>query len=332
MNMAKILPASASVLLLACGFLSAAQTAPTQLTRSLLVNVLDRNGNAVRDLTKDDFRVKVNGHPAALLDAHYSLAPRRIVVLLDMSGSMAGETEKNKKWRIARESVEDFLTETPAEVQVALVTFSSKIHDILDFSQGRSSIIEWLKRGPSQRSDIKGTTPFFDAAAAAAKLLEPALPGDSIYAITDGGDNSSRISKTAVKQRLLQSQIRLFVFLFAEPTPTEEERSGVESVMELARDTGGFVFGVSGHPSTGGASFLPSWSFEYDYDEHTRERIRLYMQALNIQVNGFYTLHLDALLQPGKAGKVSLNIVDGKGIARKDVAFTYSTLLPPQPK
>ncbi len=316
MNMAKILPASASVLLLACGFLSAAQTAPTQLTRSLLVNVLDRNGNAVRDLTKDDFRVKVNGHPAALLDAHYSLAPRRIV----------------KKWRIAREAVEDFLTETPAEVQVALVTFSSKIHDILDFSQGRSSIIEWLKRGPSQRSDIKGTTPFFDAAAAAAKLLEPALPGDSIYAITDGGDNSSRISKTAVKQRLLQSQIRLFVFLFAEPTPTEEERSGVESVMELARDTGGFVFGVSGHPSTGGASFLPSWSFEYDYDEHTRERIRLYMQALNIQVNGFYTLHLDALLQPGKAGKVSLNIVDGKGIARKDVAFTYSTLLPPQPK
>jgi hypothetical protein len=216
-------------------------------------------------------------------------------------------------------------------VQVALVTFSSKIHDILDFSQGRSSIIEWLKRGPSQRSDIKGTTPFFDAATAAAKLLEPALPGDSIYAITDGGDNSSRISKTAAKQRLLQSQIRLFVFLFAEPMPTEEERSGPESVMALARDSGGFVFGVSGHPSAGGASFLPSGNFEYDDDEHTRERIRLYRQALNIQVNGFYTLHLDAPFQPGKAGKVSLDIVDGRGIARKDVAFTYSKLLPSQP-
>lgn len=177
--MARVALRFAGLLLLAYGFLAAAQTAPTQTTRSLLVNVLDRNGNAVRNLTKDSFRVKLNGHAAALLDAHYNLAPRRIVVLLDMSGSMAGETEKNEKWRIAREAIEDFLTETPAEVQVALVTFSSKIHDILDFSQGRSSIIEWLKRGPSQRSDIKGTTPFFDAASAAAKLLEPALPGDS---------------------------------------------------------------------------------------------------------------------------------------------------------
>ena len=330
--MAKVTLRFAGLLLLAYGTFAAAQTAPNQSTRSLLVNVLDQNGNAVRDLTKDSFRVKVNGHPAALLDAHYNLAPRRIVVLLDMSGSMAGETEKNKKWRIAREAIEDFLTETPAEVQVALVTFSSKIHDIIDFSQGRSSIIEWLRRGPSQWSDIKGTTPFFDAAAAAAKLLEPALPGDSIYAITDGGDNSSRISKTAAKQRLLQSQIRLFVFLFAEPMPTEEERSGPESVMALARDTGGFVFGISGHPGAGGVSFLPSRSFEYDYDEHTRERIRLYMQALNIQVNGFYTLHVDAPLQLGKAAKVSLDIVDGRGIARKDVAFTYSRALPAQPR
>jgi Mg-chelatase subunit ChlD len=328
--MAKVALRFAGLLLLAYGFLAAAQTAPTQSSRSLLVNVLDRNGNAVRNLAKDSFRVKVNGHPAALLDAHYNLAPRRIVVLLDMSSSMAGETEKSKKWGMAREAIEDFLTETPAEVQVALITFSSKIHDIIDFSQGRPSIIEWLKRGPSLRSDIKGTTPFYDATAAAANLLEPALPGDSIYAITDGGDNSSRVSKKAAKQRLLQSQIRLFVFLFAEPMPTEEERSGAESVMELARDTGGFVFGVSGHTSAGGAGFLAP--VEYDYDKHTRERIKLYMQALNIQVNGFYTLHLDAPLQPGKAGKVSLDIVDGRGIARKDVAFTYSAALPPQPR
>jgi hypothetical protein len=48
-------------------------------------------------------------------------------------------------------------------------------------------------------------------------------------------------------------------------------------------------------------------------------------------VNGFYTLHLDAPIQPGKAGKVSLGIVDGRGIARKDVAFPYSKLLPSQP-
>ena len=73
--------------------------------------------------------------------------------------------------------------------------------------------------------------------------------------------------------------------------------------MALARDTGGFVFGVSGHPSAGGASFLPSGNFEYDEDEQTRERIRLYRQALNIQVNGFYTLHFGCTHPARESGK-----------------------------
>jgi hypothetical protein len=313
------------VVLLACTSLVLAQPAPKQPTPSLLVNVLDRNGNAVRDLTKDNFRVKVNGHSAALLDAHYSLAPRRIVVLLDMSGSMAGMSENNKKWRIAHEAIEDLLRETPADVQVAMLTFSSQVHDRFDFSQGRSSIAAWLKRGPSQRSDIKGTTAFYDAAAAAAKLLEPALPGDSIYAITDGGDNSSRISKNAAKQRLVQSQIRLFVFLFSDPMTTEEER-GAESVMELARDTGGFVFGVSGQPS------LRDLDFDYDDDKKARERINLYTRALNIQVNGFYALQLDTPPSARKSSKVSLEIVDGSGKVMKGVTWTYQSALPTQDK
>ena len=92
--------------LLACALLAPAQSAPKQPASSLLVNVLDRHDNAVRDLPIDDFRVKVNGHPAAVVEAHYNLAPRRIVVLLDMSGSMAGGTEKNRKWQIAREAIE----------------------------------------------------------------------------------------------------------------------------------------------------------------------------------------------------------------------------------
>lgn len=313
--------------LLACAHLALAQSAPKQPASSLLVNVLDRNGNAVRNLTKDDFRVKVNGHPAALLDAHYNFAPRRIVVLLDMSGTMAGVTEKNNKWRIAREAVEDLLTETPADVQVALVTFSYNAHDILDFSQGRSSITEWLKRGPSQWTDIKGRTALYDAVAAAAKLLEPALPGDSIYAITDGGDNSSHISETVTKQRLLQSQIRLFVFLLAEPTPTDKELLEPEAVTELARDTGGFVFGVLGRRQT-----LFAMDFDYEDGKKGQDRISLYTRALNIQVNGFYTLQLNTPPFAKKSSKVFLEIVDGNGKVRKNLAWTYQRALPTQTK
>ncbi len=328
--MAKVALMFASVLLLAYAFLTAAQTAPTQSTRSLLVNVLDRNSNAVRDLTKDSFRAKVNGRPAAVVEASYSLAPRRIVVLLDMSGSMAGETEKNKKWQIAREALEDLIAETPADVKMALLTFSFQVHDVFDFSQSRGSMAAWLKDEPHRRAEIKGRTALYDAVLAATKLLEPARSGDAIYVITDGWDNTSHISGTNTRKLLLQSRIRLFVFLLAEPLPFQPEESRPDSLMELARATGGFVFGVAGRSA--GASFLPSWDFEYDYDERTRERIRLYTEALNIQVNGFYTLHLEAPLQPSKLRKVSLEIVDARGQPRKDVAFTYSTLLPPQPK
>jgi hypothetical protein len=105
-----------TLILLALFSSGLAQQAPnpeaTPATRPVLVNVFDLHGKAVRDLTKDNFRVRVNGKPAVVLDARYSLAPRRIVVLLDMSGSMAGESD-NKKWRIAREAVEDFLAQTP---------------------------------------------------------------------------------------------------------------------------------------------------------------------------------------------------------------------------
>lgn len=325
--MTKVALGVVSLLLLAYGCLAAAQTAPTQLTRSLLVNVLDRNSNAVRDLTKDSFRAKVNGRPAAVVEASYSLAPRRIVVLLDMSGSMGGETEKNKKWQISREATEDLLSETPADVRVALLTFSSQVHDVFDFSQSRSSMAAWLKDEPRRRAEIKGTTALYDTVIAATKLLEPTRPGDAIYVITDGGDNSSHISEAGTRKLLLLSRIRLFVFLFAEQSPFG---SGPYDVMQLARDTGGFVFGVAGRASV--ALSLPSRDLVYEDDDRTRERIRLYTEALNIQVNGFYTLQLETPLQPSKLRKVLIEIVDARGQPRKDVAFTYSTLLPPQPK
>lgn len=327
--MARLSLALASALLSACGLLTA-QSPPKESVPSLLANVIDRQGMAVRDLTKDSFQVKVNGRRATLLEASYSLAPRRIVVLLDMSGSMAGVTE-HKKWQIARESLEDLLVDTPPDVSIALLTFSDQVHDVSDFSQNRSSMAAWLKEGAGQHGDsrVRGRTALLDAMLAAKKLLGTSRPGDAIYAITDGGDNSSHISGTAMRRLLLESGIRLFLFLFAEPLPFEEMRSGAESIKEIARASGGFVFGVSGHSS--GVDFLPSWD-AYDYSERTQQTIKLYTRALNIQVNGFYTLRFDSPVVAAKARKVSLDIVDATGKPRKDVAFTYSTLLLPQSK
>lgn len=188
----------------------------------------------------------------------------------------------------------------------------------------------WLKEGATKHGDsrIHGETALFDAMVAAKNLLGVSRPGDAIYAITDGGDNRSHTKATAARKLLLESRIRLFVFLLSDGPyfAIEETLQGRETLKEIARASGGFVFGVSARSS--GIDFLPSWD-AYDYNDNTRKIIKLYTRALNIQVNGFYTLRFDLPIQSAKARRVSLDIVDAIGKPRKDVAFTYSTMLPP---
>jgi hypothetical protein len=304
-------------------FLSFAQTAPDQSSLSLLVNVLDRNGSAVQDLTKDNFLIKVNGHRAVVVDAHYSFAPRRVVVLLDISGSMAGQPETSKKWQVAREALEDFLADTPADVQVALLTFSSQVRDQFDFSQTRTSITTWLKDESVRQTSVKtgGGTALYDAMLAATKLFGSTRPGDAVYAITDGGDNSSHISETELDKLMLRSGIRLFLFLLDDPVPADLDLLGRGTITDLARSTGGFVFGVSGRPI--GMLSLPTRDALYDFDKRAQDRIKLYTQALNVQVNGFYSVRWNSPLPTRKVNKLSLQVMDDSGRVKKDTSWTY---------
>jgi len=299
-----------------------ARNAPETLP--VLVNVVDLHGNVVRDLTKSNFRVRINGNPALISDAQYNVAPRRIVVVLDMSGSMAGETD-NGKWQVAREVVDEFVTQMPSDGRIAMVTFSDQVHQIFDFSQGRTAVVQWLKQGPSGRANIKhqSPTPLFDAILAALKLLEPFQLGDVVYAITDGEENHSHSTKASTEATLLKSGVRLFASLFDEPMPSQAEEAK-ESFLEMVADSGGIAFVISGRQVPGGAS----WNVQYDYDQHSQEKLKLFTEQLNNQVKSFWILQL-AVPSQSKKSKVKLEIVDQRGKARNDLAFSYPRVLPP---
>jgi hypothetical protein len=305
--------------LLPSGFAQLTPDSPSG-TRSIVVNVLDAHGNALRDLTKDNFRLHVNGKPTVVLDARYSLAPRRIVVLLDMSGSMTGDKDTGK-WRIAREAADDLLAETPGDVPIAMLTFSGQVRDVLDFSQGRPAIAKWLKEDPGQRPNRKysRTTALFDAILEALKLLQPVQPGDAVYAITDGGDNASLASARKTKSALLHSSVRLFAFLFEEP-PFEE---GKASLLSMANDSGGFLFAVSGHGPVEGGFPLDTRVY---VDDHP-EKVWSLTQLLNLQVNGFWTLEV-AAPSSNKASSMKLEVAGDEGKIRKDVWVAYCKVLP----
>jgi len=305
-----------------------AQSVPVSASNSLLVNVLDRQGNAVRDLAKNNFRVKIDKQPVEVLDATYSVASRKIVVLLDMSSSMIGTSEKNNKWRVAREAVEDLFTQAPADVPIAMLTFSDEIHDQFDFQKGRSTILKWFDDGPTQRSDVKGRTALHDAIIAGVNMLQPFHPGDAIYAITDGGDNASHASLKETETALHESGTRLFVFFFSGPFAIDEEEEGARSLIELVDDSGGFVFGIGGGQPLANIPGLPSWDVPYGYNDRVRDQIKVYTQALNDQIKAFYVVQIDAAVQRGKKQRISLEIVDAKGKRRKDTSIASQRFLP----
>src|SRR3990167_3518790 len=100
--------------------------------RTLAVNVLDEQGNQVSGLTASNFRAEFRGQPVKILSATLDTRPRRIVILLDTSGSMAARVGK---WELATAAAEDFLRWGPADSSIALVTFGEKVEQRIGFSQ-----------------------------------------------------------------------------------------------------------------------------------------------------------------------------------------------------
>lgn len=291
-------------------------------TVSVFVSIVDTHGRAFRELTKENFRVHMNGKPATVVDAQYRAAPRRIVVLLDLSGSML-EDKTTHKWQIARAALEDFLAQTPAEAPIAMLTFSNQVQDRFGFSEGRAAVAKWLHDQPNQPPLLKhpAKTALLDAIAESLRVLQPFKSGDAIYAITDGGDNNSRTSASQLMSELLSSGVRVFALVFAEPAVGLEGQNETAFLNTVAA-SGGFAFGVQGHQRLAG----PSWKFDYTDDKENQERVMAYTQELNILVHGFWRLEVIAP-PPHKGTRVHLEITDKDGKKRKDVYLVYPRVI-----
>ena len=289
--------------------------------RSILVNVIDSHGAAVRDLTKENFAIFLNGKLAAVTAAQYSLAPHRIIVLLDVSGSMNGKRGSGK-WRIAEEAVRDLLQQSQVDVQIAMVTFSDEVHEISDFSQSRAAILNWLQQNPDEPPKLtRKHTALFDATIEALKLFGDARPGDAIYAITDGNENASDSSARQTQHVLLLSGVRLFTLLFARPFGSPQAwQERTDDFVGMVRDSGGLAFELMGHRIPG----VPL-DAEYSYNDN-RETVKAYTTELDTQISGYWTLELTAPASQGKS-KIRVTVTDHTGRERKDIVVVYPHIL-----
>lgn len=286
---------------------------------SLIVNVLDQHGIPLRGLNAQDFKVTYHGTTLRIASLSFSTGPRRVIVLLDTSGSMSGETSRDE-WKIARAAVLDFVKSALPGTQLALVTFAADVQERTELSKDSQAITLWLNSNSgNERSDPRGPTALLESVLKALRKLQPIQPGDAIFAVTDGEDNSSRKESARRLKDALQG-IRLFAFLL------EDEFYGAVVDMraeffEMAKDSGGFTTGLK-QARTGPFS-------HYVYDDRAEAIIKASAQIVNAQISDYYLLSLDPTAHRSTTEGLKVEAIDENGRVRKNVTVTYPHHLMP---
>lgn len=210
-----------------------AQTDPCA-HRTVPVRVSSSDNKVLTGLTADKFQATVRHLPIKILSVTPNDKPVRVFLVLDASGSM---TKNAKSWQAFIAVAEEALDQLPASTPVGLMVFSDYVEKIGALGINRTLVREQFEQ---LRSGHRvAATALWDTLRAAALQFDQPLPGDSIYAITDGEDNASGTSRSLLEEILLGRGVRLFTFSIESKdglTQKQWEKGGTNS---LVKATGG---------------------------------------------------------------------------------------------
>lgn len=228
---------------LAVGFVSRtpAQSNPC-LSRTIPAHVYTKRGEVVKTLKAANFRASVRGKPIVVTDATYNRGPRRIVILIDVSGSMTERGKLNFGLVFAR----DLISLASPQTSLALMTFTDRIEDVVPFDRDRATLLaeidklqntNWARLKGTRRTALEGSL-----LSALGLLRKPGL-GDAICVVTDGGEDASHSRKFKVNALLESAGVRVYTFLTAWYSNPRAAASVVaearSELQDLAATTGG---------------------------------------------------------------------------------------------
>ncbi len=164
--------------------------------------VTDRSGRFVPGLRQEDFVVYEDDKPVDVTHFTAERVPVSLGIVLDTSGSMAGE-----KIDSARDAIERFLGELPdADDEFFLYRFSADPELVNDWTKDRNAVSRSLARVRTT-----GGTAMYDAVAEAVPMAQAGQNRKkAIVLISDGNDTNSRTRVSELRQMLRETEVLVY--------------------------------------------------------------------------------------------------------------------------
>ncbi len=212
----------------------------------LPVVVLDEKRQFIGGLAKDDFSVREGKTEREINYFHSGASPASVAVLVDVSGSVEKRTLAAVKHAVAK-----FVELAHAENEYFVGEFDHERRALVNWTRDAREILQGLEKlaAPPQgaKSKQRGETALFDACAAALDLLaERPNPARVLLLFSDGLDNQSRLSFSALRRKVAASDVQIYSINIRDSSiiygNTWYQVAGEAILEELASVSGGFSF------------------------------------------------------------------------------------------
>jgi VWFA-related protein len=191
---------------------------------NVTATVTDANGRFVPGLRKEDFRVYQDDQSQQITHFSNERVPVSLGIILDTSGSMAGE-----KMAAAKVALNRFLRDLLGpEDEVFLYRFDTSPELVHEWTTDRARVSEALNR-----IQPRGGTAMYDAVAEAIPLVQAGKHRKkALLIISDGNDTSSRTAIFALKEQIRETEVLIYAIgidtqITEEPTTPASSLGGL---------------------------------------------------------------------------------------------------------
>ena len=205
--------------------------------------VIDKKGNFVTGLQRDNFQVSIDKRPANITDFGEEDFPLSVGLIFDDSASV-GYRRSVKATRAlinsAQQGLKSFLDMSHPLNEYFLMAISNSPRLLLDWTSDSKAITDTL----DVWQQPKGNTAFYDACYMGIdKLRLGSYSKRVLILITDGKDSNSTYSFTQVRNKLQQSNVLVYsVFLGTRIEGSSISLEGQEILDDLSVISGGRLF------------------------------------------------------------------------------------------